>query len=79
MDTLLLSWGSSYEFMLLSSLQNPKDTRLITIDEEPARLVWAINKARTVITEWEIWDYEALPHRYFDPQDTSFYRIQTEK
>ncbi len=73
MKVLLMSWGSSFEFMLLSSLENPKDTRLITIDEDPSRLSWATNKPRSVITEWYVWDFDELPHRYFNPQDTSLY------
>jgi hypothetical protein len=73
MDKLLMSWGSSFEFMLLSSLENPSDTRLIAIDEDPNRLTWATDRPRAVITEWEMWDYDQLPHRYFNPQDTTLY------
>lgn len=75
MNQLLLSWGSSFEFMLLSSLENPGNTRLITIDEDPARLNWATDRPRTVITEWEAWDYDQLPREYFNPQDTTLYRL----
>jgi hypothetical protein len=75
MDTLLMSWGSSFEFALLSSLENPTGTRLIAIDEDPSRLAWASEKTRSVITEWEVWDYGQLPRRYFQPQDTTPYRI----
>lgn len=74
MDKVLLSWGSSFEFMLLSSLENPDSTRLIAIDEDPSRLHWAAGRPRAVITEWEVWDYDQLPRRYFNPQDTTLYR-----
>lgn len=76
MDKLLLSWGSSFEFMLLSSLDNPSGTRMIAIEEDPNRHAHALNRPRTVITEWYLWDYDELPHRYFNPQDTSLYRME---
>jgi hypothetical protein len=75
MDKLLLSWGSSFEFMLLSSLHHPDSTRLITVDEDPKRLGWATNQPRSVITEWEVWRYDQLPLRYFRPQDTTLYQL----
>lgn len=77
MDKLLMSWGSSYEFILLSSLESPHNTRLIAVDEDPARLAWATRKPRSVITEWEAWEYDALPQRYFHPTDTSLYEIRS--
>jgi hypothetical protein len=75
MKQLFMSWGSSFEFMLLSSLENPNETRLIAIDEDPNRFAWATERPRAAITEWEVWDYEQLPHRYFNPQDSTLYRI----
>jgi hypothetical protein len=77
MDKLLMSWGSSFEFMLLSSLDNPAETRMITIDEDPGRHTRALYRNRAIITEIEVWDYDRLPHRYFNPQDTSSYIIVT--
>lgn len=74
MDTLMMSWGSSFEFMLLSSLENPAGTRMIVIDEDPSRLYWATDRRRAVITEWEVWNYDELPKRYFNPQDTTLYK-----
>ncbi len=76
MDKLVMSWGSSFEFMLLSSLENPDQTRLITIDEDPAHLQWATDQRRAIITEWEVWKYDDLPKRYFHPQDTSLYDLR---
>lgn len=76
MDKLIMTWGSSFEFMLLSSLESPDQTRMITIDEDPAHLQWATDQRRSVITEWEVWKYEELPKRYFNPQDTSLYEVR---
>jgi hypothetical protein len=75
MDKLLLSWGTSFEFMLLSALDHPDSTRLITVDEDPKRLGWATPQPRSVITEWEVWRYDQLPRRYFHPQDTTLYQL----
>ena len=76
MDKLIMSWGTSFEFMLLSSLENPRQTRLIAIDEDPAHLQWATDQRRSIITEWEVWPYDDLPKRYFEPQDTSLYDLR---
>jgi len=77
MDKLLMSWGTSFEFMLLSSIESPDSTRLIAVDEDPSRLGWATKQPRSVITEWEVWEYDALPQRYFHPTDTSLYEIRS--
>jgi hypothetical protein len=79
MDVLLQSWGTSFEFLLLSSLENPAASRMVCIDEDPSRLAWATAQPRSVITEWEVWPYEKLPPRYFLPQDTSAYVIRAGK
>ena len=78
MDKLLMSWGSSFEFMLLSSLENPANTRCIFFDEDPNRMAWATNQPRSIITEWEVFKFDDLPKRYFQPSDTSLYTIRKE-
>jgi hypothetical protein len=72
-DLLVMTWGSSFEFLLLSSLDKPENSRCMLIDEDPKRLDWAKNKTNTFITEWEVWKYDELPKRYFVPTDTSNY------
>ncbi len=76
MDKLIISWGTSFEFMLLSSLESPDRTRMIAVDEDPGHLQWAADKRRAIITEWYVWDYDELPKRYFHPQDTSLYDLR---
>jgi hypothetical protein len=77
MDKLKMSWGSSFEFMLLSALDDPQKMRMIMIDEDPARMNWAAGNPHAVITEWEVMEYDKLPKRYFNPQDTTIYELNT--
>jgi hypothetical protein len=72
-DLLILTWGSAYEFLLLSSLEKPENARCILIDENPRRLDWAKTNPHSLLTEWEVWKYEELPSRYFAPKDTGSY------
>jgi hypothetical protein len=72
-ELMVMSWGSSFEFLLLSSLEKPENTRCLLIDENPSRLNWAKNTPNTLLTEWEVWDYQELPQRYFAPRDTGGY------
>lgn len=74
MDTLVMSWGSSYEFWLLSSLKNPTNVRSIIIDENPSSLDWALANNKGFLTEWGMFDYKDLPQQYFNFQDTTYYQ-----
>jgi hypothetical protein len=35
MDKLILSWGTAYEFLMLSALEHPDSARCILVDEAP--------------------------------------------
>jgi hypothetical protein len=72
-DLMVMTWGSSFEFLLLSSLEKPENARCILVDENPSRLNWAKNTPNTLLTEWEVWKYNELPQRYFVPRDTGAY------
>ncbi len=74
MDTLVMSWGSSYEFWLLSTLKNPNHVCSIIIDENPSSLDWALGNNKGFLTEWGMFDYSALPKGYFNFQDTTYYQ-----
>ncbi len=74
MDTLIQSWGSSFEFWLLSSLRDPGNPRSIVIDEDPSRFDWARPNNHAFFTEWDIFPYDELPKQYFNFQDTSYYQ-----
>lgn len=74
MDTLIMSWGSSFEFWLLSSLRNPEAPRSIVIDEDPARFDWTLGNNTAFFTEWSIYPYADLPKRYFNFTDIGYYQ-----
>jgi hypothetical protein len=74
LDTLIMTWGSSYEFWLLSSIRNPTSPRSIVIDEDPARFDWALGNNNTFFTEWGNYPYAELPKAYFNFTDIGFYQ-----
>ncbi|MBX9851102.1 MAG: hypothetical protein K2X86_05010 [Cytophagaceae bacterium] len=78
MNILKLQWSSPYEFLLLSSLDQPKNSRCIIIDYDPKRFNWAMKKNKTFFTPWGLIDYKDLPKEYFDLRDTSYYKIATQ-
>lgn len=73
MDKLILSWGSPYEFLLLSSLQHPDSARCILIDESPERFDSLIARPQLFLGEFKNYRFDELPARYFHVQDTSAY------
>lgn len=74
MDKILMSWGSSYEFWLLSSCNSPGNPRSVIIDENPSQFDWAIGNNKGMLTEWGMFDYKDLPKRYFNFTDTTYYQ-----
>jgi hypothetical protein len=43
METLKMSWGSSYEFLMLSALEHPDSARCVIIHDDPGRFDSLIN------------------------------------
>lgn len=68
-DTLMLTWGSHYEFWLLSTLEQGI-TRSITIEEKKDEYNWTMNNNHAFVTRWGVFDYKALNPRYFVFPDT---------
>ncbi len=68
-DTLMLTWGSHYEFWLLSTLEQGV-TRSITIEEKKDEYNWTMNNNHAFVTRWGVFDYKALNPRYFVFPDT---------
>lgn len=66
MDSLWMSWGSVYEFWLLSTIETGQ-TASILIDDKTQiqQLEWATGKTDALITKWGVFDYQQLPERYF--------------
>lgn len=73
MDTLLLSWGSAYEFLMLSSLEHPDSARCILIDEVSWRFDSLLAKPGLFLGEFQNYRFDELPKRYFHLQDSSAY------
>jgi len=75
MDTLMMSWGSPYEFWLLSTI-NTGESRSILIIETPSKYNWALGQKDEFITDWGLFKYDQLPNKYFNFRDTSQYQIK---
>jgi hypothetical protein len=68
-DTLLMLWGTPYEFLLLSASERHKPASII-IDENPEKSGWAENLKNKLVVNWNIFPYKELPARYFNFTDT---------
>lgn len=73
MDKLILSWGTAYEFLMLSALQHPDSVRCILVDEAPERFDTLLAKPALFLGEFRNYSFDELPKRYFNPVDTSAY------
>ncbi|TNE60573.1 MAG: hypothetical protein EP344_06910 [Bacteroidetes bacterium] len=73
MDTLILSWGSAYEFLLLSALESPDSARCILIDESAWRFDSLLEHPRLFLGEFQNYRYDQMPGRYFHLRDTTPY------
>jgi hypothetical protein len=71
-DTLLMSWASSYEFWLLSTMERGYSASII-IEETPGEFDWAMQQGKGFITKWGVFDHAELNPRYFIFRDTVGY------
>lgn len=68
-DTLIMTWGTPYEFWLLSTTE--KDTtENILVANKIEELMYARWDRKSFITNWGVMDYGALPYQYFIFTDT---------
>jgi hypothetical protein len=72
MDKLRMSWGSAYEFWLLSTMEQG-ESRSVIIEEQPGSLDWLLDNNKAFIAKWGVFDYNTLDKRYFRFTDTSNY------
>jgi hypothetical protein len=70
MDTLLMAWGTPYEFWLLSTTEQKKTASLI-IDKKPELRLWAGILKKSMVVNWYIKPYADLNPKYFIFTDTS--------
>ena len=73
MDKLVLTWGTSYEFLILSALEHPDSARCIIVDEAPERFDSLLTQPRLFLGEFRNYRFEELPGRYFNIRDTGAY------
>lgn len=69
MDTLIMNWGSSYEFWLLSTIQHGKASSIMIADNADNYIVDANNR-KTFITQFAGEEYDWLKPPYFIFTDT---------
>lgn len=69
MDTLLMTWGTPYEFWLLSTTEYGR-TASIVIDEHVEKLLWCKWENMDFLTIMEKIHYSSFPSRYFNFTDT---------
>lgn len=71
-DILLKTWGSCYEFWLLSTMEE-NETRSIIIERPDFEFGWAIKEDKKFITPWGIFAYREFHNQYFKFHDTTAY------
>lgn len=69
LDTLLMTWGTSYEFWLMSTIETGT-SRSIIIEEHANEFDWALENKSAFISKWGVFEYEDLDKRYFIFKDT---------
>lgn len=70
LDTLLMLWGTPYEFLLLSEIEHGKSASTI-IDEDPEHRSWAKDLKNGLLVNWNIIPYNQLNPKYFHFTDTT--------
>lgn len=70
MDTLIMAWGTPYEFWLLSTIESGNTASLI-IDKNPAERWWASDLRSSLLVNWNTYSYKKLDSRYFHFTDTT--------
>jgi hypothetical protein len=73
MDVLKMSWGSPYEFLMLSSLENPDSARCIIISDDANKFDPQLAEPRLFLGSFKNYPFEDLPQRYFRIRDTLGY------
>lgn len=71
-DTLMMTWASSFEFLLLSAIEQ-KEPRAIIIVEQNNELDWTLDKNDIFICKWGVFNYSELNSSYFPITDTTYY------
>lgn len=72
-EKLVMTWGSSYEFWLLSTVES--DTTIsIVVDQNIEEILWGKEENKKFLTKWGSIEYAEFPKKYFNLyNDTSVY------
>lgn len=72
-DTMLLTWGSSFEFWLLSTIETG-ESRSIIMEERQNEFDQFLPANNKFITMWQTLEYDKLDKKYFIFNDTTAYK-----
>ena len=67
---LIMTWATSYEFWLLSSLEHNSPASIV-ITDNIQDVEWAQGGNANFITMWGVFDYKDMPSLYFNFKDTT--------
>ncbi|MBS1775564.1 MAG: hypothetical protein JSS64_04710 [Bacteroidetes bacterium] len=67
---LIMIWGTSYEFWLLSTIENGQTASLI-VSEDANALEWGTHNTKEWLSNWGAFPYKDLPSNYFKFTDTT--------
>lgn len=73
MDLLKMSWGSPYEFLLLSALQHPDSARCLIITDQPGKYDSLMSAPKLFLGTFRNYSLDSLPQSYFRVKDTKGY------
>lgn len=68
-DTLLMLWGTPFEFLLLSESERNKPASII-IDKDAKKLMWAHDLRNGLLVNWNVYLYKDMPAQYYQFTDT---------
>lgn len=75
-DTLLMTWASSYETWLISTIETDT-SRSLLIEEYENEYSHTTTLKNVFVTKWGAFEYNTLPTRYFKFMDTTgYFRLQ---
>ena len=77
-NKLILTWGSGYESLLVSSIRNRMRSITYQIDEEPGRFDAFSDDANLFHTEWKTFRASDLPARYFTLEPHRYEKLRNE-
>lgn len=75
MQTLVMSWPTGYESMLLSALKGPGHTKSVIVSEDINWFTPYLSNDSVVLAMWGVWPLHELPSEYFGFKP-GYYQVQ---